>query len=127
MDAKSRVMRNIAVFSGSSHPELAKTIASRLGISLSKVELSKFANNETRVEIGQSIRGMDVFIVQTSHEKVNDQLMELLIMVNACKIASAARSKLFLSSNCCFAILPLLQAAQRPISKTVAYADGAVS
>lgn len=79
----------IKVFSGSSNPELAKRIAERLSMPLSACKLDKFANGETKVEIGESVRGSDVFIVQSGCGDINDNLMELLIMINACKIASA--------------------------------------
>ncbi|XP_015782624.1 ribose-phosphate pyrophosphokinase 1 [Tetranychus urticae] len=84
-------MPNIKVFSGSSHPDLAQKIVERLGINIGKTVLKKFSNQETCVEIGESVRGEDVFIVQSGCGKVNDNLMEALIMINACKIASAAR------------------------------------
>lgn len=84
-------MPNIKVFSGNSNPELAKSIAARLGLELSKVTLKKFSNQETSVEIGESVRGEDVYIVQSGSGEVNDNLMELLIMINACKIASSVR------------------------------------
>jgi len=84
-------MPNIKVFSGNSHPDLAVRIADRLGIELGKVTSKKFSNQETSVEIGESVRGEDVYIVQSGCGEVNDNLMELLIMINACKIASAAR------------------------------------
>ncbi|XP_003383666.1 PREDICTED: ribose-phosphate pyrophosphokinase 1-like [Amphimedon queenslandica] len=84
-------MPNIKVFSGNSNPELAVRIAARLGLELSKVTLKKFSNKETSVEIGESVRGEDVYIVQSGSGEVNDMLMELLIMINACKIASAVR------------------------------------
>lgn len=84
-------MPNIKVFSGSSHPDLAQKIVERLGIHIGKTVLKKFSNQETSVEIGESVRGEDVFIVQSGCGEVNDNLMEALIMINACKIASAAR------------------------------------
>lgn len=84
-------MPNIKVFSGSSHPELSLRIVERLGISLGKNVLKKFSNQETSVEICESVRGEDVYIIQSGCGEVNDHLMELLIMINACKIASAAR------------------------------------
>ncbi|XP_043463497.1 ribose-phosphate pyrophosphokinase 1 isoform X1 [Leptopilina heterotoma] len=84
-------MPNIKVFSGSSHPELAQRIVDRLGIDIGKVVTKKFSNLETCVEIGESVRGEDVYIVQSGSGEVNDNLMELLIMINACKIASASR------------------------------------
>lgn len=84
-------MPNIKVFSGSSHPDIAKKIAARLGIELSKATTKYFSNKETRVEIGESVRGEDVYIVQSGCGDINDNLMELFIMINACKIASASR------------------------------------
>lgn len=84
-------MPNIKVFSGTSHPGLAQKIVDRLGIDLGKVVTKKFSNLETCVEIGESVRGEDVYIVQSGSGEVNDNLMELLIMINACKIASASR------------------------------------
>jgi len=84
-------MPNIKVFSGSSHPDLAQKICDRLGINHANVVAQKFANGETNVEIGESVRGEDVYIVQSGCGEVNDNLMELLIMINACKIASAER------------------------------------
>ncbi|XP_014205728.1 ribose-phosphate pyrophosphokinase 1 isoform X2 [Copidosoma floridanum] len=84
-------MPNIKVFSGTSHPDLAQRIVDRLGIDIGKVVTKKFSNLETCVEIGESVRGEDVYIVQSGCGEVNDNLMELLIMINACKIASASR------------------------------------
>ncbi|XP_055845006.1 ribose-phosphate pyrophosphokinase 2 isoform X2 [Episyrphus balteatus] len=84
-------MPNIKVFSGTSHPDLAQRIVDRLGIDLGKVVTKKFSNLETCVEIGESVRGEDVYIIQSGSGEINDNLMELLIMINACKIASASR------------------------------------
>ncbi|KAJ1570004.1 ribose-phosphate pyrophosphokinase, partial [Nowakowskiella sp. JEL0078] len=84
-------MRNIVIFAGSSHPQLVESICFRLGIPMGNVSLRKFANKETNVEIGQSVRGVDVFIVQSAYGNINDNFMELCIMVNACKTASAQR------------------------------------
>jgi ribose-phosphate pyrophosphokinase len=84
-------MPNIKVFSGSSNPTLARRICDRLGIEMGKVNSKKFSNQETNVEIGESVRGEDVFIIQSGCGQINDNIMELLIMINACKIASAAR------------------------------------
>ncbi|XP_078323884.1 ribose-phosphate pyrophosphokinase 1 isoform X2 [Crassostrea virginica] len=84
-------MPNIKVFSGSSHSDLAQKICDRLGIEPGKVVTKKFSNGECCVEIGESVRGEDVYIVQSGCDEVNDMLMELLIMINACKIASACR------------------------------------
>jgi len=84
-------MPNIKVFSGTSHPDLTAKLCDRLGISMGKVVTKKFSNMETCVEIGESVRGEDVYIVQSGCGEVNDNLMECLIMINACKIASADR------------------------------------
>ncbi|XP_013409908.1 ribose-phosphate pyrophosphokinase 2 isoform X1 [Lingula anatina] len=84
-------MPNIKIFSGTSHADMAQKIAERLGIELGKVTTKKFSNQETCVEVGESVRGEDVYIVQSGCGEINDMLMELLIMINACKIASASR------------------------------------
>lgn len=85
------MVRNIVVLGGSSHPQLNKIICSQLGIPPASVLLSKFSVGETRVEINESVRGKDVFIIQSGGGKVNDHLMELLIMISACKTSSAKR------------------------------------
>lgn len=82
---------NIKVLGGSSHPNLISIICDRLAIKPGKVLLKKFSNRESRVEIGESVRGEDVYIIQSGCGEINDNLMELLIMINACKIASAQR------------------------------------
>ena len=86
-----KMVRNIVVIGGSSHPSLTKTICANLGIPQANVLLSKFSVGETRVEIEESVRGKDVFIVQSGGGKVNDHLMELLITISACKTASAKK------------------------------------
>ncbi|OCK85179.1 phosphoribosyl pyrophosphokinase [Lepidopterella palustris CBS 459.81] len=85
------MVRNIVVLGGSSHPQLTETICNHLGIPPAKMILGKFAVGETRVEIIESVRGKDVFIIQSGGGKVNDHLMELLITVSACRTASAKR------------------------------------
>ena len=79
------------VFSGRSHPELAERIAGQLGVGLGEIVLETFANGETYCRYGESIRGADVFIVQTGCEPVDRNLMELLLMIQAAKLASAKR------------------------------------
>src|SRR5918993_4871601 len=83
--------KRLMVFSGRSHPDLALRIAQHLGVELGDVELKTFANDETYVRYTESIRGADVFIVQTGSEPVDRNLMELLLMVQAAKLASAKR------------------------------------
>jgi len=86
-----RRMPNIKVFAGSSHPVLATMVCTRLGLEPGRCTLKKFSNQETSVEIQESVRGEDVYIIQSGCGEINDNLMELLIMINACKIASAHR------------------------------------
>jgi ribose-phosphate pyrophosphokinase len=83
--------KRLMVFSGRSHPELAQRIAELLGVGLGEVQLKTFANDETYVRYGESIRGADVFIVQTGCGPVDRNLMELLLMIQAAKLASAKR------------------------------------
>ncbi|KAJ5541878.1 Ribose-phosphate diphosphokinase [Penicillium sp. DV-2018c] len=82
-------MRGVQIFSGNSHPRLAETICERLGTVPAKANLGKFANGETSVNIGTSVRNQDVYIIQSGSEKINDSVMELLIMISACKGGSA--------------------------------------
>ncbi|QSZ32270.1 hypothetical protein DSL72_001844 [Monilinia vaccinii-corymbosi] len=82
-------MRNTLIFSGSSCPKLTAQICSNLGMPSSPVELTQFANGETSVKIMTSIREKDVFVVQSGSPKINDSIMELLIMISACKGGSA--------------------------------------
>jgi len=84
-------MNNLVILSGSAHPNLTKEICDKLGIPVGKVTLSKFSNQETNVEIHQSIRENDVYIVQSGCGQVNDNLIELIIMIGACRTASAIR------------------------------------
>jgi len=83
--------KRLMVFSGRSHPELARSIAEKLGVELGDVELKTFANDETYCRYLESIRGADVFIVQTGCPPVDKNIMELLLMIQAAKLASAKR------------------------------------
>jgi ribose-phosphate pyrophosphokinase len=83
--------KRLMVFSGRSHPVLAERIASAIGVELGEVELKTFANDETYCRYRESIRGADVFIVQTGSEPVDRNLMELMFMIQAAKLASAKR------------------------------------
>jgi ribose-phosphate pyrophosphokinase len=83
--------KRLMLFSGRSNPELAEKIADKLNVSLGEVELKTFANGETYVRYDDSIRGSDAFIIQSGSPPVNDHLLELLIMVQAAKLASAKR------------------------------------
>ena len=79
------------IFTGNSNGELVKKICDQLGISLGKSVVSTFSDGEIHVEIDESVRGMDVFVVQSISSPVNDNLMELLILIDALKRASAER------------------------------------
>jgi ribose-phosphate pyrophosphokinase len=84
-------LKRLMVFSGRSHPALAHRIADNLGVELGEIELETFANDETYCRFGESIRGADVFLVQTGAPPVDRNLMELFLMVQAAKLASAKR------------------------------------
>jgi ribose-phosphate pyrophosphokinase len=79
------------VFSGSAHPQLAKDIASSLGISLGQARLRRFADGECSFQIDENIRGADVFIVQPTSSPADRHLMELCVMIDAFRRSSAAR------------------------------------
>lgn len=83
--------RNIKVFTGNSHAKLAKDIADILGVPVGDSKVSTFSDGEISVDINETVRGNDVFIVQSTCSPVNNNLMELLIMIDAFKRASAGR------------------------------------
>ncbi len=83
--------KRLMVFSGRSHIDLAERIAEQLGVQLGEIELSTFANGETYVRFDESIRGADIFLVQTGSEPTDRNVMELLFMIQAAKLASAKR------------------------------------
>ena len=85
----TQVARRMMVFAGGSNSELSDGIAAHLGIELGSVRISRFANGEIYVRYLESVRGADVFIVQSLSTPVNECLMELLIMIDAAKRASA--------------------------------------
>lgn len=82
---------SIKIFSGTSHPELAKEIAKCLGMPLSEMIISRFACNEIYAKPAETVRGTDVFIIQTASENVNEDLMELFIMIDSLKRSFAGR------------------------------------
>jgi ribose-phosphate pyrophosphokinase len=81
----------IKIFSGNSNPELAQKIASQLGVELGDAVVTRFSDGEISVNINESVRGVDAFIIQSSCSPVNRHLMEMLIMIDAFKRASAGR------------------------------------
>ena len=82
---------NIKIFCGNSNPEFAKNICKDLGVDLGKAEVKTFADGEASVSLLETVRGADVFLVQSTCKPVNDHLMELLVMCDACRRASAGR------------------------------------
>ncbi|ETW85167.1 hypothetical protein HETIRDRAFT_407396 [Heterobasidion irregulare TC 32-1] len=82
---------SVRILTGNSHPELAQAVAERLNVPLTPCEVKKFSNGEVNVKISESVRDEDVFIIQSACSDVNDHLMELLILISACKGASARR------------------------------------
>ena len=85
------LFEDLKVFSGNAHGDLAKDICSYLGVSLGSCDVFKFSNDQTFVKILENVREKDVFLVQTLSAPVNDHLMELLIMIDAARRASAGR------------------------------------
>ena len=83
--------KEIKVFAGNSNPELAEHICSELYRTLGKADVAQFADGECSVSVFEPVRGKDVFIVQSTCNHVNDNLMELLIMIDAMRRASAGR------------------------------------
>ncbi|HET6789613.1 MAG TPA: ribose-phosphate diphosphokinase, partial [Aquabacterium sp.] len=85
------MLSDTVVFTGNANPALAQEIVTHLGLSLGKAAVGRFSDGETTVEIQQNVRGREVFVVQPTCAPTNDNLMELLIMVDALKRASAQR------------------------------------
>lgn len=81
----------IKLFAGSSNRPLAEAIAKKLNTNLGEVETGKFSDGETSIHLAETVRGRDLFIIQSTSDPVNDNLMELLIMIDAAKRASAGR------------------------------------
>eukprot|EP00041_Stephanoeca_diplocostata_P028716 m.829398 g.829398 ORF g.829398 m.829398 type:complete len:352 (+) comp23423_c0_seq38:297-1352(+) len=82
---------NVRLFGCNACKPLSAGVAKRLGVKLEESNVGKFANSETTIEVSSSVRGDDVFIIGCGSGEVNDNLMELLVMINACKYASASR------------------------------------
>ena len=82
---------NIQVFCGNSNPKFAQTICEQLGVPMGKAVVTHFADGEASVSLEETVRGADVFLIQSTCKPVNDNLMELLVMIDACRRASAGR------------------------------------
>ncbi|VVT58662.1 uncharacterized protein SAPINGB_P006321 [Magnusiomyces paraingens] len=98
-------MRNLVVLGGSSHPALVDRVCRNLNISPCEATLSKFANGETSITIKESVREKDVYVLQSASGAVNDHFIELLVMISACKTASARKVT---------AVLPLFPYSRQP-------------
>jgi len=85
------VSSKLMVFTGNANPELARKVASRLYLSLGKADVGRFSDGEVAVELNENVRGKDVFVLQPTCAPTNDNLMELLVMIDALRRASAAR------------------------------------
>ncbi|WP_394849290.1 ribose-phosphate pyrophosphokinase [Pendulispora brunnea] len=83
------MFKKVCLFSGGANPELATSIASYLETPLSKVRITRFSDNESFVELNENVRGVDAFVIQPTSSPVNDNVMELLIMCDALRRASA--------------------------------------
>lgn len=83
--------KKLKLFSLNSNRELASEIAEEIGVSLGKCTVNRFSDGEVQINIEESIRGCDVFVVQSTSNPVNEHLMELLIMIDALKRASARK------------------------------------
>lgn len=84
-------LKEMKLFAGNANKPLAESIAKKLGIKLGEMELNTFSDGEINCNIKESVRGRDVFLIQSTSQPVNDNLMELLIMIDAVKRASAGR------------------------------------
>ena len=80
---------DLVILSGNSHPDLSRKIADRLNVRLGACSIYHSSNRESLVDIGESVRGRDVYLIQTGTKDVNNSVMELLIMAYACKTSSA--------------------------------------
>jgi len=83
--------KDIKIFTGNANPALAEEICKLMGLKLGESEVKNFADGEVSVSLYESVRGSDVFLINSTCKPVNDSLMELLIMIDACKRASAGR------------------------------------
>ena len=82
---------DIQIFCGNSNPEFARTVCKELGIEMSKATVRTFADGEASVSLEETVRAADVYLIQSTCKPVNDHLMELLVMIDACRRASAGR------------------------------------
>lgn len=82
---------HLKIFAGSSHPALAAAIARQAGVPLGKLRVTRFSNENIKIKIEENVRGSDVFVIQTAASPLSDHIVEMLILIDALKFASAAR------------------------------------
>jgi len=82
---------SLMIFTGNANPQLAEAVVSHLGIQLGRAVVGRFSDGEAMVELQENVRGRDVFVLQSTCEPTNDNLMEVMLMVDALKRASAGR------------------------------------
>lgn len=99
------MVHDIVVFSGSSHPQLTERICQNLSLDQGRIKLGKFSNGETSISVKESVREKDVYVIQSGCGHVNDNFLELLIILSACKTASAKRVT---------AVMPLFPYSRQP-------------
>jgi ribose-phosphate pyrophosphokinase len=99
------MVHDIVVFSGSSHPDLTERICKNLSLDKGRIQLGKFSNGETSISVNESVREKDVYVIQSGCGHVNDNFLELLIILSACKTASAKRVT---------AVMPLFPYSRQP-------------
>jgi ribose-phosphate pyrophosphokinase len=85
------VLKELKIFSGNANPALAQEICSHLSVPVANATVKTFSDGEIMVEVNENVRGRDVFVVQPTSQPANENLMELLVMIDALKRASAAR------------------------------------
>jgi ribose-phosphate pyrophosphokinase len=91
LDERAQVLFNTVLFTGNANPALAQEIASQLGVEMGQALVGRFSDGEVRIEVRQNVRARDIFVVQSTCAPTNENLMELCIMVDALKRASARR------------------------------------
>ncbi len=90
MDHSPRRRFNMRIFGGSSHPELTRLVAKKVGVRVGNTKLRKFANKETNVELTENVRGQSIYVIQSGGgEHPNDSFMELVFLINAFRLAAA--------------------------------------
>src|SRR5919197_3041733 len=87
----SAALERLMVFTGNANPRLAQEVVRHLNLSLGRAIVGKFSDGEVMVELLENVRGKDVFVLQSTCQPTNDNLMEIMVMVDALKRASAAR------------------------------------